>query len=97
MMNSEAPLDVSACPACQRDTCPGDCMRPRFIGSDEVLREPVIKPIVGTPPYLYPGCLTVEVGESNSGKTFDAIRLAALINRRRRGCGLCYRFRRRGS
>jgi hypothetical protein len=79
-MNSEALPDVSACPACQRDACEGDCTRPRFIGSEEVLREPVIKPIVNTPPYLYPGCLTVEVGESNSGKTFDAIRLAALIN-----------------
>lgn len=65
--------EPSACPQCARDTCSGGCQRPRFKGSDEILDEPPLEPIVPIPPYMYPRCITVEIGQSNTGKTCDVV------------------------
>lgn len=64
----------------QKFTATGAGRGPRFIGSEEILLEPVAKPVVTVPPFVYPGCLTVEVGAANAGKTFDALRLSTAIN-----------------
>jgi hypothetical protein len=86
-MSGKAPdttvLDESACPACGRESCPGDCRVPgastlQAVVATDLLAEPA--PVAIVEGVAWADCVSVVVAESGAGKTFVLLDLAAAVS-----------------